>query len=109
MKKKILFINGHLDVGGCERSLVDVLNNMNFDKYEIDLLLLEHIGDYANEIPKEVNIYLYSLDKAFGSLLSCFLNAFKRKDGFSLRFRIFYVLSQRFRIFYRKLKKLFKK
>ena len=29
MKKTVLFINGHLDVGGCEKSLVDVLRNFN--------------------------------------------------------------------------------
>ena len=46
MKKNILFINGHLDVGGCERSLVDVLKNIDYSKYNVDLLLLEHKGDY---------------------------------------------------------------
>ena len=46
MKRTILFINGHLEAGGCERSLTDVLKNINYDKYEVDLLLLERRGDY---------------------------------------------------------------
>ena len=44
MKKKILFINGHLIVGGVERSLVDVLRHLDYDKYDVDLLLLEDMG-----------------------------------------------------------------
>ena len=56
MKKKILFINGHLDSGGCERSLIDVLKKLDYKKYEVDLLLLEHTGDYLEEVPEEVNI-----------------------------------------------------
>ena len=51
MKKKILFINGHLDSGGCERSLIDVLKKLDYKKYEVDLLLLEHTGDYLEEVP----------------------------------------------------------
>ena len=40
-KKRILFINGHLNAGGVERSLVDVLRHMDYTKYAVDLLLLE--------------------------------------------------------------------
>ena len=32
MKKTVLFINGHLDVGGCERSLVDILKNFDYNQ-----------------------------------------------------------------------------
>ena len=84
MKKTILFINGHLDAGGCERSLIDVLKNMDYEKYEVDLLLLEHFGDYSDEIPKEVNVVLCSIDSAFGSFVSCIVKAIKisfRKEG----------------------------
>ena len=37
-KKKILFINGHLNAGGVERSLVDVLRHFDYGKYDVDLL-----------------------------------------------------------------------
>ena len=86
MKKNILFINGHLDVGGCERSLVDVLKNIDYSKYNVDLLLLEHKGDYIEEVPKEVEVKLYSLDDAFGPLLSSLSKAVKQKDWFSFFF-----------------------
>ena len=54
-KQKILFINGHLNAGGVERSLVDILKHMDYTKYAVDLLLLEDTGDYAVELPPEVH------------------------------------------------------
>ena len=109
MKKTLLFINGHLDVGGCERSLIDVLKNMDYKKYEVDLLLLEHFGDYSDEIPKEVNVVLYSIDSAFGSFVSCIVKAIKQRDWFSFFFRIYYTLGDKInRRFLKKLKELFK-
>lgn len=108
MKKTILFINGHLDAGGCERSLIDVLKNMDYEKYEVDLLLLEHLGDYSNEIPKEVNVVLYSIDSAFGSFGSCIVKAIKQRDRFSFFFRIYYTLGNKINWrFFKKLKRLF--
>lgn len=113
MKKKILFINGHLNAGGCERSLVDVLKNFDYSKYSIDLLLLEELGDYIEEVPKEVNIILYSLKNTYGSSLTCIRNCVIQRDWFSLLFRIVHTLAlkndisiYRFsRILFRKLEK----
>lgn len=110
MKKTILFINGHLDAGGCERSLIDVLKNIDYKEYDVDLLLLEHMGDYRDEVPKEVNVILCSLDYAFGSFISCIVKAIIRKDWFSFFFRFYYILGNKVnRRFWGKLKKLFKK
>ncbi len=66
-KKKILFINGHLNAGGVERSLVDVLRHFDYTKYEVDLLLLEEYGDYLSEVPQEVNVIMYPLNEASGA------------------------------------------
>lgn len=109
MKKTVLFINGHLDVGGCEKSLVDVLRNFNYDKYDVDLLLLEHEGDYINEIPKEVHVHLYSLNNSFGPLGCCLKDAISHKDWFSLFFRLNYIFSTKInRVFMKQLGGLFK-
>ena len=56
IKKRLLFVNGHLNVGGVEKSLVDLLKAIDYDKYEVDLVLFEELGDYIDEIPKNVNI-----------------------------------------------------
>lgn len=69
MKKRILFINGHLNAGGVERSLVDVLRHFDYDHFDVDLMLLEDGGDYLKEIPAEVNTRIYHLNDASGPFL----------------------------------------
>ena len=69
MKKRVLFINGHLNAGGVERSLVDVLRHFDYTQYEVDLMLLEGGGDYIHEIPSDVHINIYPLNDASGPFL----------------------------------------
>lgn len=68
-KIKLLFINGHLNVGGVERSLVDLLRHLDYSRYEVDLMLLEGAGDYLKEVPKEVNVYPYDFRSVDGPFL----------------------------------------
>ena len=56
MKKKILFIMSSLGNGGAERSLVNLLNEIPYDKYEVDLLLFKKSGMFLKQVPTEVNI-----------------------------------------------------
>lgn len=83
MKKNILFINGHMNVGGVEKSLLDVLKHIDYEKYNVDLLLLEEIGDYGKEIPSEVKIILKSLQDTYGNFLNQWSDVFKIKIGFA--------------------------
>lgn len=56
MKKKILFIMDSLKIGGAEKSLITILNMFDYSKYEVDLYLFSHTGEFYNMIPKEVNV-----------------------------------------------------
>lgn len=56
MKKKILFIYGPLGGGGAERVLIDVLANLDYTRYEVDLCLMVNQGILLSEVPKQVNI-----------------------------------------------------
>lgn len=56
MKKKILFVMDSLKIGGAEKSLITLLNMLDYNKYDVDLYLLEHTGEFYNMIPKEVNV-----------------------------------------------------
>lgn len=108
--KNLLFINGHLNVGGCERSLVDVLKHIDYDKYHVDLLLLEELGDYLNEIPEKVNICLYSLKGTEGSFFGCLKSAVKQRDWFSFGYRLIHTLSSKISpVFLRLLRPFFRK
>ena len=94
--KKLLFINGHLNAGGCERSLTDLLKHINYQKYEVDLLLLEDLGDYYAELPKEVNVLFYPLTQAFGPLKKSMFEAIKRRDLFSIQYRLIHLYSTKY-------------
>ena len=56
MKTKILFIYGPLGGGGAERVLIDLLDNLDYSKYEVDLCLMVNQGVLLAEVPKQVNI-----------------------------------------------------
>ena len=95
-KVRLLFVNGHLKVGGVEMALVNLLNSLNFDKYSVDLLLLQSGYDYEDEIPKYVNILKYNLDVAEGPFLKTLLRNIKERNWFCVRYRLLNVLSRCF-------------
>lgn len=74
MKKKILFIYGQLNSGGAERVLLDVLRNLDYAKYEVDLCQIIGGGILCSELPHEVKIInlweSYTLSYKIGIRLS---------------------------------------
>lgn len=54
--KKILFVCASLKVGGAEKSLVNLLNMIDYKKYSVELLLFQKQGGFYSQIPKEVRI-----------------------------------------------------
>ena len=54
--KKILFVIYALNNGGAERSLVNLLTEIDSNKYEIDLLLFAKEGMFLEQVPDNVNI-----------------------------------------------------
>lgn len=56
MRKKILFVMPGLYGGGAEKSLINLLNLLDYSNYEVDLLLFKHEGLFLGQVPKEVNV-----------------------------------------------------
>lgn len=56
MKKSLLFVMPSLASGGGERSLVNLLSQMDYSQYEVDLFLFNHEGLFMEYVPKEVTI-----------------------------------------------------
>lgn len=54
--KRILFVMIALYGGGAEKSLVNLLNELPKEKYEIDLLLFKREGMFLNQVPEHVQI-----------------------------------------------------
>ncbi len=91
-KIKLLFINGHLNTGGVEKALLDILRHLDYDRYEVDLLLTEELGDYVNQLPSQVNVILRSLEGTFGSFVKVMGKSVRSRDWFSLRMRLIFLL-----------------
>lgn len=57
MKHRLLIIQESLDGGGAERILIEYLNNIDYTKYNVSLLLVFGGGRYIAEINKNVHLY----------------------------------------------------
>lgn len=95
-KKRILFINGHLNAGGVERSLVDVLKHMDYEKYTVDILLLEDTGDYISELPPEVKVLFRDIHHTYGSFASSIWQCIAAHDWMCLQLRFLFLLRKIF-------------
>lgn len=56
MKKNILISIYNMEIGGIERSLINMLESFDYEKYQIDLFIAHHNGDFMDMIPKQVTI-----------------------------------------------------
>jgi glycosyltransferase involved in cell wall biosynthesis len=63
MKKKLLFIMGCLENGGGERSLINLLQLIDYEKYDVDLILFKERGLFLNQVPKEVHMVSGDLEE----------------------------------------------
>lgn len=89
-KRKILFIQDTLAGGGAEKVLVDILNSFNYEKYDVTLLLINKIGIYINQIPRQVQLLWLNNDNSTfwkNILRSPFYNRFTCKiiDEFHIK------------------------
>lgn len=54
--KKIIFVIDSLACAGAEKSLVTLLNLLDYSKYSVDLQLFAYSGELEYLVPTEVNI-----------------------------------------------------
>lgn len=54
--KNILFVIDSLTCGGAEKSLISLLNNIDYSIYNIDVLLFKRGGEFEEFLPKKVNL-----------------------------------------------------
>ena len=57
--KKILFMCINMNIGGTEKALLTMLNEMDRRKYDITLFMLEEHGGFLNQIPDGVKIMYF--------------------------------------------------
>ena len=95
-KKKILIVfTGAMELGGIERSLLGLLETLDYVKYDIDLFLYGHHGALYSLIDKRANLLpevkeLAYLRESFSEKIKngCYYSAaFRLKDAFCSHFR----------------------
>ena len=73
MKKQILIVSSSLSTGGLEKCLINLCDNLDYDKYEVDLYLFNEGRDLLGKLNKNVNLlaesplYYDVYNKSFGS------------------------------------------
>ena len=72
-KKEIIFIIESLGLGGAEKSLVTLLQNLDYSKFKVDLLMITEGGIFENEVPNEVSIIRYNIFKEIPVLYKTYL------------------------------------
>ena len=78
MKKKLLFVIPSLSAGGAEKSLVNLVNVIDPDQYEVDLFLFSTAGLFMNQLPDFVKVLpkgktMETFQKPLGESLKQFL------------------------------------
>ncbi|EHK2356714.1 glycosyltransferase [Clostridium perfringens] len=54
--KSILFMLINMNIGGTEKALINMLNELQKEKYKVTVLLLEKYGGFLNQIPDWVEV-----------------------------------------------------
>ncbi|MEG1410482.1 MAG: glycosyltransferase [Romboutsia sp.] len=54
--KNVLISSFDMEIGGVERSLISMLDNFDYDNYDVDLMLYSHTGDLFNLLSKKPNL-----------------------------------------------------
>lgn len=64
MKKKLIFFAYSLNVGGIENSLINLLNKIDYNKYDVTLVLEKKEGIFLNKVNKHVNVVEYKINNS---------------------------------------------
>ncbi|RKQ33494.1 glycosyltransferase [Oceanobacillus halophilus] len=59
--ENMLIASFDMEVGGVERSLISMLNNFDYTKYNVDLMLYSHTGDFMDQLPTQPQLLKESL------------------------------------------------
>lgn len=80
MKKKVLFVIDSLTCGGAEKSLVSLLPLLDYDKLEVDLLIVRRGGIFDLHVPSQVRLIALPMATGIRKMLRplCRLRFFAR-------------------------------
>lgn len=83
-KRRLLFTAYNLDIGGIESALVNLLNYLDYNKYDVDLILEKREGVLLDKINKNVRVKEIAVSDNKNILVRKFINLFRK-----LKFTVF--------------------
>lgn len=83
--KKLLFIIPGLSTGGAEKVLITLLRNIDYSRFDVELLLIFNVGVYFDQIPEQVKLsFVYPKP-----------NSLRQKIDFSVYYKLNLVFFER--------------
>ena len=90
--KKIIFMCINMNIGGTEKALLNMINEIPRDEYEVTILMLEESGGFLSFIPDWVNVkYIENFDKIRDvlnqppiKLVKCYIKKLKFISSFNI-------------------------
>lgn len=89
MKKKLLFCSYDLNIGGIETALINLLNNIDYDKYCVTLVLENKGGKLFDKLNKNVKVVEYKPCDYKNILLRKLINLLKQVKWAIFNFKKF--------------------
>lgn len=86
MKNILIVFTGSMELGGIERSLLGLLDSIDYSKYSVDLFLYAHHGPLFDKINKNVNVLPENKELAY--LRESIITKLKNKCFYSAYIRI---------------------
>ena len=77
--RKILFVIPSMRIGGAEKSLVNLLNLIDLNEYDVNLLMFKPEGDLLQQIPS--GIHILETEPSLFYAYKCDKNVFSHKSG----------------------------
>lgn len=77
--KKLIFFTKHMEIGGLEKSLLNLLNRLDFSKYDVELVLEERHGLLLEQLDPRIKISEYRLSACKFVPLRKIINFTKRQ------------------------------
>ena len=73
MKKiKILFVIHQLNLGGSQRVLINIMNAIDREKYDIHLAIFKNIGELKNNLQKDIIVHDLNVDHVRSGILKLY-------------------------------------
>ena len=67
MKKKLIFVTEALWIGGIETALINLLHRIDYDKYEVTLLVCKAALELKNRVPSECELLIIDRDCVYSA------------------------------------------